>query len=93
MRTVRPVRPASAWAFTLYAKPNGTAFVHGLRTSKRTAVCLDLPWRAVGDEIGRVRLGVSPDGRTLMLHQPGLGRLASVDLSSLVVRSFRPPSA
>ena len=81
------------WAFTLYAKPDGTAFVHALRTSRRTAVCLDLPWRAVGAELGRVRLGVSADGRTLMLHQPGLGQLASVDLGSLVVRSFRSPKA
>ena len=81
------------WAFTLYSKPNGTAFVHGLDTTKRNAVCLDLPWRGIGKTIGQVRLRVSSDGRTLMLHQSGIGRLASVDLSSLVVRSFRPPVA
>jgi hypothetical protein len=27
----------------------------------------------------------------LHLSQPGLGRLATVDLSTLAVRSFRPP--
>ena len=81
------------WAFTLYSKPNGTAFVHGLDTTKRNAVCLDLPWRGIGKTIGQVRLRVSPDGQTLMLHQSGIGRLASVDLSNLVVRSFRPPVA
>lgn len=79
------------WAFTLYAKPDGTAFVHGLDTAGRDAVCLDLPWHGVGDSIGRVRLHVSGDGLRLMLEQPGLGRLASVDLQSLLVRSFRPP--
>jgi hypothetical protein len=82
-----------AWAFTLYSKPNGTAFVHGLDTTKRHAVCLDLPWSGVANAIGGVRLRVSADGHTLVLQQSGLGRLASVDLTSLVVRSFRPPRA
>ena len=77
------------WAFTLYSKPNGTAFVHGLDLTRRKAVCLDLPWENVGDAIGRVKLRVTGDGRTLTLNRPGLGRLASIDLSSLVVRSFR----
>lgn len=81
------------WAFTLYSRPNGTAFVHGLDTTKRNAVCLDLPWHGIGNAIGQVRLRVSSDGRTLTLHQPGVARLASVDLRSLVVRSFRLPVA
>jgi hypothetical protein len=81
------------WAFTLYSKANGTAFVHGLDTTKRNAVCLDLPWRDVGNAIGQVKLRVSRDGRMLTLQQPGLGRLASIDLRSLVVRSFRLPVA
>jgi hypothetical protein len=83
--------PNRIWAYTLYAKPNGTAFVHGLDTSRRTAVCLDLPWKGVGDAIARVRLQVSGDGATLSLRQPGLGRLASIDLRSFRVLSVRPP--
>ena len=66
-----------AWAYTLYAKPNGTAFVHALDTKRREALCLDLPWRAVGDGIGKVRLQVSADGRSLVLRQPGVGTLAT----------------
>ena len=81
--------PNRSWAYTLYAKPNGTAFVHGLDTSHRTAVCLDLPWKGVGDAISRVRLQVSEDGATLILRQPGLGRLASIDLRSFRVLSVR----
>ena len=40
------VRSANgAWAYTLYAKPNGTGFVHALDTARRRAFCVDLPWR------------------------------------------------
>ena len=81
-----------AWAYTLYAKPNGTAFVHGLDTSNRKAVCLDLPWKGLGDSISRVRLQVSNDGGTLLLRQPGLGRLAAIDLRSFHVTSFDSPT-
>jgi hypothetical protein len=38
-----------------------------------------------------VRLSV--EGGQLRLDQPGLGRLATVDLSTLAVRSFRVPTA
>jgi hypothetical protein len=84
--------PTRAWAFTLYAKPNGTAFVHGLDTSRRSAVCLDLPWRGATEEaMARVRLHVSADGGTLTLSQPGLGRLGSIDLRSFSVGSVKSP--
>jgi len=81
-----------AWAYTLYAKPNGTAFVHGLDTANRKAVCLDLPWKSLGDAISRVRLQVSKDGSMLLLRQPGLGRLATIDLHSYHVTSFDSPT-
>lgn len=85
--------PGRAWAYTLYAKPDGTAFVHALDTKRREALCLDLPWTGVGDGIGRVRLQVSADGRSLVLRQPGVGTLATIDLGSLRVRSVQPPAA
>ncbi len=50
--------PGRAWAYTLYAKPDGTAFVHALDTKRREALCLDLPWTKVGNRIGTVRLQV-----------------------------------
>ena len=84
--------PGRAWAYTLYAKPNGTAFVHALDTKRREALCLDLPWTGVGDGIGKVRLQVSADGRSLVLRQPGVGTLATIDLGSLAVSSVRPPA-
>ena len=81
-----------AWAYTLYAKPNGTAFVHALDTSNRKALCLDLPWKGLGDAASRVRLQVSKDGGTLVLRQPGVGRLAAIDLHSYHVTSFESPT-
>ncbi len=80
-----------AWAYTLYAKPNGTAFVHALDTARRRAFCVDLPWRSTTQAIARVRLSLERGGRSLVLSQPAAGRLAAVDTRSFEVRSFRKP--
>jgi hypothetical protein len=77
------------WAYTLYAKPNGTAFVHGLDTVRRAAVCIDLPWRAVGDAIWQVKLQLAHGGRTVTLRSPGVGLVATVDLRTRVARMHR----
>ena len=84
--------PGRAWAYTLYAKPDGTAFVHALDTKGREALCLDLPWAKVGNRIGTVRLKASADGRELVLRQPGVGTLATIDLTSRSVKSVHPPA-
>ncbi|MBA2296537.1 MAG: hypothetical protein H0W14_00680 [Actinobacteria bacterium] len=76
------------WAYTLYAKPDGTAFVHALDTRHRKAVCIDLPWRGVGNAIGDVRMAVA--GRSLGLTQRG-ARLAAIDTRAFSVRSFSRP--
>ncbi len=78
------------WAYTLYAKPDGTAFVHALDTRHRKAVCVDLPWRGVGNALGSVRMAVA--GRSLVLTQRG-SRLAAIDTRAFSVRSFRRPAA
>lgn len=80
-----------AWAYTLYAKPNGTAFVHALDTARRRAFCVDLPWRSSTQAIVRVRLSLERGGRSLVLSQRAAGRLAAVDTRSFEVRSFRKP--
>ena len=50
------VRSANgAWAYTLYAKPNGTGFVHALDTAGRRAFCVDLPWRTSTQRLAAVR--------------------------------------
>jgi hypothetical protein len=81
----------TGWAFTLYAKPNGTAFVHALDTVRGRAVCVDLPWRRVTRSIWGARMSVTADGRTLRLVQSRVGVLATVDLGSFEVRALRRP--
>jgi hypothetical protein len=86
------VRSANgAWAYTFYAKPNGTAFVHALNTSSRRAVCVDLPWRTGTNTLSLVRLSLANGGRSLVLALPGGNRLALVDTSSFKVKSLAKP--
>ncbi|MGI9110791.1 MAG: hypothetical protein ACR2GT_01075 [Gaiellaceae bacterium] len=78
------------WAYTLYARPDGTAFVHALDTRHRKALCIDLPWRKVGNALGNVKMTVQ--GRSLVLTQRG-ARLATIDTRAFVVRAFKRPAA
>ena len=80
-----------AWAYTLYAKPNGTAFVHALDTARRRAFCVDLPWRSTQEAISVVRLSLENGGRALVLSKPGSGRLAVVDTRSFKVQALAKP--
>ena len=82
---------AAGNAYTLYARPNGTAFIHALDTRHATAACIDLPWASTGNGIWNVRLSVS--GGMLRLRQRGVGTLASVELKGVRVRAYRPPTA
>ena len=86
------VRSANgAWAYTLYAKPNGTGFVHALDTSRRRAFCVDLPWRTSAQRLAAVRLSLADGGRALELAKPGGSRLAVVDTTTFKVTAFAKP--
>ena len=80
-----------AWAYTLYAKPNGTGFVHALDTAKRRAFCVDLPWRSTLQRFSAVRLSLADGGRSLELAKPGGNRLAVVDTTTFKVTAFAKP--
>jgi len=80
-----------AWAYTLYAKPNGTAFVHALDTARRRAFCVDLPWRSSTQALSAVRLSLANDGRSLVLSKAGLRRLALVDTRTFEVKALAKP--
>ncbi len=80
-----------AWAYTLYAKPNGTAFVHALDTSTRRAFCVDLPWRSSTQALSAVRLSLANRGRSLVLSKAGFGRLALVDTRTFAVKALTKP--
>jgi hypothetical protein len=73
-------RAASAdgtWAFTLYQKADGSAFIHALDTRRAGAACIDLPWKSAA-WILVARLQVSRDGTKLYLRRRGAGRPAAV---------------
>jgi hypothetical protein len=70
------------WAYTLYSRTNKRAFVHALDTSHRRAFCVDLPWNASANWVGRVRMHV--DGRKLVLRL-GHKTVATVDTTSFEV--------
>ena len=80
-----------AWAYTLYAKPNGTGFVHALDTSRRRAFCVDLPWRTSVERLAAVRLSLADDGRSLELAKRGGNRLAVVDTTTFKVTAYAKP--
>jgi hypothetical protein len=80
-----------AWAYTFYAKPNGTAFVHALDTARRQAVCIDLPWRSTTQALSAVRLSLAEDGRSLVLSKAGGGKLAVVDTQTFKVEAVAKP--
>ena len=79
----RATSPGGVRVYTLYARQNGTGFVHALDTLRREAVCIDLPWRDMGAWIYDARMWVSRDGRVLHLRQLGVnGRRAAIDTRS-----------
>jgi hypothetical protein len=80
-----------AWAYTLYAKPNGTGFVHALDTAKRRAFCVDLPWRTSVQRLAAVRLSLADGGRSLELAKRGGNRLAVVNTTTFKVTAYAKP--
>ena len=81
----RATTRTGTWAYTLYTKANGTAFVHALDTVHRRAVCIDLPWPDASAWIWEARLHVSRDGTKLFLSTSGGGPRAVIDTRTWVV--------
>jgi len=81
------------WQLTLYVKSNRHTFVHALDLRTGVAHCIDLPLLADLTTVGA--LALSPDQTTLYIAGGYMGRVATVDLSTLslthVVR-FRAPT-
>jgi hypothetical protein len=72
----------ASWAYTLYQKSSGGAFVHALHTTAREAFCIDVPLGIRDDQIGGVRMRVRPDALVLRL---GRKMLATVDTRTFEV--------
>jgi hypothetical protein len=79
----RATRTAGRWVYTLYTRMTGRPFVHALDTDNRTAICIDLPARVQSNRIWETKLGLSRDGRKLVVRSDG-AVVARVD-----TRSFR----
>ena len=67
--------PGGRWAYTLYAAPGATPFVHALDTAKRTARCIDLDELA-GQDASSMRLRLEPGGRAVRVLDRGRPLLA-----------------
>ena len=80
----RTVSAHGRWAYTLYQKQNGEAFIHALDTVGRTAACIDLP--SVTGDMSSERLRLDADGRTLRVETAGETQ-AIVDAATFEVRS------
>jgi hypothetical protein len=73
----------ASWAYTLYSKQNGGAFVHALHTTAREAFCIDVPHVVPDDQLGMVRMRLRGGSLELRLR----GRtVASIDTRTFEVR-------
>jgi hypothetical protein len=77
------------WAYTLYAKPGGEAFVHALDTERRAAWCVDLETRFPADGTYPYRLAFAPNGRDLQVVRDDGTATELVDTKTL---EARPPA-
>jgi len=73
----------ASWAYTLYSKSNGGAFVHALHTTAREAFCIDLPLRLTDEQLSRVRMRVGKNVLVLRLRGK---TIAKVDTRTFEVR-------
>jgi hypothetical protein len=84
------------WLLTLYAKADGSSFVHALDLATGIAHCIDLPLKGDYGTVWATALTLSPDEQRLYLASPLLGRVTTVDMNSLEVTGvarFKPVDA
>jgi hypothetical protein len=73
----------ASWAYTLYERPNGGAFVHALHTTAREAFCIDVPLKVPDNRLGDVRMRVTADALVLRL---GKKTLATIDTRTFEIK-------
>ena len=67
--------PDASWAYTLYSKSNGGAFVHALHTTAREAFCIDLTLDLPDEQLGKVRMRVGKNALVLRLRGKTIARI------------------
>jgi hypothetical protein len=75
--------PDASWAYTLYLRPSGGAFVHALHTTAREAFCIDLSLGVSGDQLGHVRMRLRAGSLQLRLRGK---TLATIDTRTFEVK-------
>jgi hypothetical protein len=65
----------ASWAYTLYSKSTGGAFVHALHTTAREAFCIDLPLRVPDEQLARVRMRVGENELVLRLRGKTIAKI------------------
>jgi len=73
----------ASWAYTLYSRPSGGAFVHALHTTAREAFCIDVQLSVRDEQLARVRMRVTADALVLRL---GRMTLATIDRRTFEVK-------
>jgi hypothetical protein len=73
------------WLLTLYAKADGSSFVHALDLRSGIAHCIDLPLKGDYGTVWATALTLSPDEQWLYLASPLLGRVTTIDMRALEV--------
>jgi hypothetical protein len=73
----------ASWAYTLYNRSSGGAFVHALHTTAREAFCIDVPLKVADEELGNVRMRLTNGTLALRLHGK---TVATIDTRTLEVK-------
>jgi hypothetical protein len=73
----------ASWAYTLYSKQNGGAFVHALHTTAREAFCIDVTLGVSDEELSHVRMRVR--GGSVEVRYRGK-TLAAIDTRTFEVK-------
>jgi hypothetical protein len=73
----------ASWAYTLYSRSAGGAFVHALHTTAREAFCIDVRLGIADDQLGYVRMRVR--GNVLELRLRGK-TVATIDTRTFEVK-------
>jgi hypothetical protein len=67
--------PDASWAYTLYSKSSGGAFVHALHTTAREAFCVDLPLDLADEQLVKVRMRVGKHVLLLRLRRKTVAKI------------------
>jgi hypothetical protein len=81
----RATSTGGVWVYTLYSRPDTMteSFVHALNTASRVAFCIDLPRWPAGTNSWDAKLGLSADGRALIVRGPDGTTDATIDTQTL----------